>query len=354
MSSATDPPSAASPPDLVITGLDALTRCCTAPHWYWHQMARVELVNAHRGAALSATAALIEERLVEPEATAPLLALAAQCVERSLFLFVPRDPEVTSPAEQDRLILALASALRAPDHLGHETIAMAWALRAFHERPELVTRARVQGLYTMIEAFHDEGVPPSRAEPAGRPARGCSAAWALEQLLMVDRALGPAGFGCCRHLITYGHAVLMLHALGHSQLGAVAEAGLRAFIAECLAGETGPWGPTSDTWQQVPYSATPQHPDPLRKRERAHREREARGLIVEGEQGRPLRAARHDWDPRIASAWRDVRPGSVDADGGQTITGAYAFLSLARAAEAERSLVAHASACYARIGSAPC
>jgi hypothetical protein len=354
MSIATDPPSTASPSDLVVTGLDAVTRCCTAPHWYWHQMARAELVNAHRGVALAATAALVTERLVDQDAAAPLLALAARCVERSIFLFVPREPEEPSPQELQRLLVALGSALRAPDHLGHETIAMAWALRAFHERPALVTRARVAGLYTMIEAFHDEGVPPPRAEPAGPPGPEISPAWLLEQLLAIDRALGAAGLGCCRHLLGYGQAVLMLRALGHAQLSAAAESGLRAFIVECLAGQGGPWGSGSDAWRRVPYSATPQNPDPVRVRERAHREREARGLVVEGELDHPLRGARPDWNPRIASGWRDLRPGSVEVDGGQTITCAHAFLSLARAAAAESGLVERARACYARIGGEPC
>jgi hypothetical protein len=354
MSIATEAPSAASHPDLVVSGLDAVTRSCTAPHWFWHQFAGVELLNAHRGVAMAATAAVTANRRVDAACAGPLSALAAGLIERSLFLFVPREPEDTATGELPRLLTALASALQAPDHLGHETIAMAWALRAFHERPALITRARVQGLSTMIEAFHDEGVPPPRTLPAGPPPPDITAAWVLEQLLAVDRALGLTGIGCGRHLLSYGQAVLMLRTLGHPQLGAAAEAGLRAFIAECLAGDAGPWGPGSDAWRRIPYSAMPQHPDPLRQRERAHREREARALVIGGELDHPLHVGPQDWDPRRAGAWRGLRPEAIDLDGGQTISCAYAFLSLAHSAAADPGLVDRARACYARIGGAPC
>ncbi len=218
------------PPDSYLcAGLDALARS--------HPTATAEsgFGNGHRAAALLSTYFLFQDGLVEPQAEAPIRALADHWTR--LPLFAPRDPEPPAPEDLGRLVLALGRACGTDQ--AHGVIFPSLALRAFRQRPDLITRTRIDGLMHMAEAY----IPAKAfAQPQSgqRFDPGAFADEVLAGFVGSAKAYGGRFQGYSFHVLTFGQAILDLRAAGCTDLAIRAEPGFRRYLADCQLGPQGP------------------------------------------------------------------------------------------------------------------
>jgi hypothetical protein len=219
------------PAPLVIAGLDGLARSYAPP-----ATTDAGFGNGHRSAALLAGLYLIEEGLAEPQAAAPIRTLVEHLSR--IPACAPLEPEPSAPHELDRLLTALARSLGTSE--SHGAIFPTFALRVFRERPDLITRTRVEGLLRMAEAYAPTEPPPT--PPADPPfVAGRWADEALEAFVGSAQAYRGRFQGYTGHVLTYAQAVLDLHDLGYRDLARLAEMGCRQHVAKCLLGPTGPY-----------------------------------------------------------------------------------------------------------------
>ena len=182
--------------------------------------------DGHRGAAILAAWFLCRTNLVD--------SAAVQVVRRILDESYPRADDSGFPAEEAEqdgvrsLLAALEPDIAQLVRDGHNVIFLSLALRALAEVPHLATPARLQGLRKTITALapRTRGTGSIEIPAVGTPL----AAFTLEEFLAhthvhAHARIGAAGTGYVGHVLTYGCAILDLHALGH-----------RAFADKCRNG----------------------------------------------------------------------------------------------------------------------
>lgn len=217
------------PDRYLIAGLDAISRAYDAP------TPDEGFGNGHRGAAVVAAYYMFKDGLAEAQAEAPIQAMVDYYLQ--LPLFAPMAPEPAAPLETDRLLSALLRAFGTDQ--AHGVIFTSLAMRAFSQRPDLITHSRIEGLLRMIAAYTPKEPPdePLHDQP-----------YAAD--LFANHVLGAfaasahlhEGFfqGCSGHILTFAQAVHDLYALGHIDLARKAEMGCRAHCTKCLLGPSRP------------------------------------------------------------------------------------------------------------------
>jgi hypothetical protein len=268
----------------LVAGLDALSRSYAPP-----ASKDAGFGDGHRGAAMLAGYYMFKDGLAEAPAEAPIRALVEHFSK--LPLAAPLPPEASSPRELDRLLAALARAFGTNE--AHGVIFPTFALRVFRERPDLITRTRIDGLVRMAEAYTP--AEPLDITPLDRPfAAGAWADLALETFVGSAQAYRGRFQGYTGHVLTFAQAVHDLHALGYEDLARRAEMGCRAHFANCLLGPSGPN-------HQLAFAVKEPQPQPVR--------------------------------PDLSRFWQDNPHGPGFAQGlGHVIKYAYAFNALSRVA----------------------
>ncbi len=217
-------------------GLDGLARAFDQPEWSWQRF-----MDGHRGASMTASWFLFADALVEP-AAAPALAAHLDREWGDLPLFAPRPPAPGATEELERLLALLPSAMASSGHVGHNVIYPTFALRALRQRPDLVTASRIDGLCTLARAYALQG-PTGFPEPPPFAPQAYSR-WLLGDYLAMVEATRGHGQGWSGHALTYSQAVADLYELGYTALARIAEAGVRAYVANYLAKPIGQWPAT--------------------------------------------------------------------------------------------------------------
>jgi hypothetical protein len=217
------------PERYLIAGLDALVRSHPTPE------AEPGFGNGHRAASMISAYFLFKDGLTEAEAEAPIRALADHWLAWPIFAPMPQEP--AAPGELERLLSALSRSCGGD--AAHGVIFPSLALRAFSERPDLITRSRIDGLMHIAEAYT---LKEPLAEPL--PARPFPVGAFADQVLAGFVASTVAYRGVFQggpfHVLTFGQAVQDLQALGHVDLARRAEVGFRACLANYLLGPKGP------------------------------------------------------------------------------------------------------------------
>ncbi len=217
------------PEHYLVAGLDALARSHPTP------ASEPGFGDGHRGAALLSAYFILKDDLIEAQAEAPMRALADHFTK--LPVFAPLPPEPSAPRELDRLLSALARSFGTDQ--AHGVIFPSLALRALHQRPDLITRSRIDGLLRIAEAYTLE--EPSSDPLPDRPfAAGAFADQVLAGFVASTQAFRGFFQGGPFHILTFGQAVQDLNALGYIDLARRAETGFRVMLANCLLGPSGP------------------------------------------------------------------------------------------------------------------
>ncbi len=217
------------PDRFLVAGLDALARSHPTPD------SEPGFGNGHRAAAMLSAYFMLKDGLTEDQAEAPIQALAEHWTKWPVFAPMPLEPE--APHELDRLLSALSRAFGTDQ--AHGVIFPSLALRAFRQRPDLITRSRIDGLIRIAEAYTPK-VPFADAPPAQPFAPGDFANQVLAGFVSSTQAYRGFFQGGPFHLLTFGQAVQDLHAMGYVDLTRRAEVGFRAMLANSLLGASGP------------------------------------------------------------------------------------------------------------------
>ena len=198
-------------------GIDALSRAHSMNYF----------TDGHRGAAIIAAYFFCHEVDNEPGVSDRLSALiGTQWAASPLCAPYPLEPMDADGIP--RILEAIEESMDFLRQAGHNVILPTMALRAFMERPELVTPSRVAGICSLIKAFtvnephvlEDDDVEIDMRHPAN------AADFILNELLSTMQAFQGRGQGWSGHLLTYGRALLDLINMGYMQ---TAECGQHAF-----------------------------------------------------------------------------------------------------------------------------
>jgi hypothetical protein len=221
------------PEHYLTAGLDALARSHLTPE------SNKAFGDGHRGAAMLSALFMVEDGLIDARAEAPIRYLADHWL--SWPVFAPMAPEPAAPQELDRLLAALARSM--VTYQSHGVIFPSLALRAFRQRPDLITHSRIEGLLRIAEAYTptEPSAEPLPADIAPRPyAAGPFADEVLAGFVVSTRAYRGFFQGYSGHILTHGQAIHDLHACGYGSLARKAEPGFRAYMADCALGLKGP------------------------------------------------------------------------------------------------------------------
>jgi len=217
------------PEHYLTAGLDALARSHPTPD------AGKGFGDGHRGAAMLSAWFMFEDGLIDARAEAPIRKLADHWLGWPLF--APMPPEPAAPHELDRLLAALSRSM--VTYQSHGVIFPSLALRAFKQRPDLITPSRIAGILRIAEAYTPTE-PPAEPLPPPPYAAGPFADEVLAGFVVSATAYRGFFQGYSGHILTHGQAIHDLHACGHGNLARKAEPAFRAYIADCALGLKGP------------------------------------------------------------------------------------------------------------------
>jgi hypothetical protein len=210
------------PDHYFIAGLDALSGIY--PPGSHHQAG---FGMAHYSAALISGSYLIQDALIEPEAI-PVMRSLLDKTWMGWDAMAPQPDEAPSPELLERYLAALQASFGTSDYAGHHVIFASLALRVLRQLPRTITHRRITGLLNMTEVFPpvQPRMAPSSDVSPHHPGAFCNEVLTAF-LAETETANGPRG-----HLLTFGCAVLDLHALGYTHLARTAELGFRDFMSQ--------------------------------------------------------------------------------------------------------------------------
>ncbi len=153
-------------------------------------------------------------------------------------IFLPAPDEPPDAALLKQLLDTLSSGIGELREVGHNIIFGAAALKAFRQRPDAITPARVLGICRLVDDF---AVTPDIGLEADDGIPGIDAAGALVEFIFNEYLRSLAlyagyGQGGAGHLLTIGHAVIELSRLGYPDLAARAHAAYRMYIGHLRRG----------------------------------------------------------------------------------------------------------------------
>ena len=218
---AADPTQDTSDKRLALLGLNALAR---APELNY-------FVDGHRGAALVAA----HEMCLENKFDQPTTARIVQLFElnwASTPLCKPF-PEAEANAQQiERVGEALAEAGDALREVGHNAIFAMLAIKAFRLLPSAATPERIAGVCRLIRSFKPwrDVEPDADVDPPPFAESAAAARYVLrEASAAIDRFVG-FGQGFAGHMLTFGHALIELAAMGDVELAESCRTAFRKYV----------------------------------------------------------------------------------------------------------------------------
>lgn len=211
----------------LLSGLDAMAR---AP-------GRDYFRDGHLGASVIAAYYLCREQALDPDTQGAIRSrIDAELLPEPIFSPAPEEPA------DEKLLTTIQDALAdGADDLreaGHNVIFTAAASKAFARRPDAATPFRVEGIAALIRSFHvseapdpkpDDGIPTLDDEEA-------FVEFLFREFLRTAAAYSGRGHGWTGHLLTFGHALLELKALGLPSLADRARGAFRRYVARVRAG----------------------------------------------------------------------------------------------------------------------
>jgi hypothetical protein len=194
----------------LLIGLDALSRAHTSDFFN----------NGHRAASVIAAYYLCHEnRLSEPAQKALQQHLDVGLAADDFFDDAP-DVGNDGIMSVTPILDTLAAGIGDLRVVGHNVIFAAAALKAFDDLPQARTEARVEGIYQLIDSFDttqnvdladDDRVPQLSPEAP-------FIEFVFREFLASLQLYRGFGQGWAGHLLTFGHALLQLARLGHSDI----------------------------------------------------------------------------------------------------------------------------------------
>lgn len=205
----------------LIMGLDGLS----------HAHGKDYFRDGHLAASVTAAYYLCHENALG-EATQNLIKFRIDDELRGDAIFRPAPTEPPDSALLDQLLDTLSTGIGDLREIGHNIIFGAIALKAFRDRPDAITPARVEGICRLIENFtttqnvelnDNDGIPDVTDE-------GALIEFIFSEYLRSVSLYDGYGQGWAGHLLTIGQAVIGLSRLGYPQLAEPARDAYRMYI----------------------------------------------------------------------------------------------------------------------------
>ena len=188
-------------------------------------------VDGHRGGAVIAAYYLLRDN---PQLTSAneFIAEHVNQLWNSKFKFRPFPEEEADPSLVLKLTEIMEDNLYGLRQAGHNVILPTLALKAFQDRPDLITPSRIFGICSMVEDFTTQATElttPVSDFPDFEDQTAAAEFILREYIACTERFLGR-GQGWSGHLLTYGMALFDLRDLGYLDLARKAEPGFRLYI----------------------------------------------------------------------------------------------------------------------------
>ena len=193
-------------------------------------------LDGHRGGAIVSGVYFCRENDVEadvPEIVARLI--DNHWAHTDLCARFPN--EAADPQLLDRIVACMAANMDDMRQAGHNVILPTLALKAFHELPEAITPARVDGVCRLVEAMTVmDVISEERVDLPDMSDSASVADFILNEFVACVTRFVGRGQGWSGHLLTYGRARLDLHELGYGDLAKQAAAGFELYIRRIRMG----------------------------------------------------------------------------------------------------------------------
>jgi hypothetical protein len=211
----------------LVLGLDGLSHAHEQDHF----------CDGHLASSVIAAWYLCHENNLEEE-TQDLIRSRIDEELRQDAIFRPAPDEPADSTLRQQLLDTLSTGIGDLREVGHNIIFGAIALKAFRDRPDAITPARVEGICRLIENFtttqnvelNDDDRIPGIAD------KGALIEFIFSEYLRSVSLYAGYGQGWAGHLITIGHAVIGLSRLGHTQLAMQAHNAFRMYITTMRRG----------------------------------------------------------------------------------------------------------------------
>lgn len=194
---------------LVLLGLNALAR---APELNY-------FADGHRGASLVAAHELCVGNGLDEPARARIAALFDRNWA-STPLCQPFPEEEADPARVDRIGRTLLEGGEVLREVGHNAIFAMLAIKAFRMLPEAATPQRVDGVCRLVKAMKPwrDVKPDADVDPPSFSDGAAASQYVLRQALAAIDKFKGFGQGFTGHMLTFGHALVELAAMGDVEL----------------------------------------------------------------------------------------------------------------------------------------
>jgi len=218
---AAEPRQDSSDKRLVLLGLNALSR---APELSY-------FADGHRGAALVAA----QQMCVENELDQPTTARIVELFElnwASTALCKPFPEADAKPAEINRIGEAFAEGADVLREVGHNAIFAMLAIKAFRMLPDAATPARIDGVCRLMRAFQPrrDVEPDADVDPPPFAESEAASRFVLREAnAAIDRFVG-FGQGFAGHMLTFGHALVELAAMGDVEWAEKCRTAFRQYV----------------------------------------------------------------------------------------------------------------------------
>ena len=140
--------------------------------------------------------------------------------------------DVPRPERINEIGVALVEGAETLRQVGHNAIFAMLAIKAFRMMPEAATSARIDGVCAMIRSFtpwHDVDPDPAVDPPAFEDTAAASAYVLDETCGAIDRFVG-FGQGYAGHMLTFGHSLVELAAMGDVALAESCRCAFRKYV----------------------------------------------------------------------------------------------------------------------------
>jgi hypothetical protein len=206
---------------LVLLGLNALSRAHELNYF----------ADGHRGASLVAAHLLCVENKLDERTTSRIVELfdlnwASSELCKS---FPDADP---APAQIDKIGVALAEGGEVLRQVGHNAIFAMLAIKAFRMLPSAATPQRIDGVCALIRSFtpwRDVDPAPDVDPPPFGETAAASQYILREPSAAIDRFVG-FGQGFAGHMLTFGHSLVELAAMGEVELAESCRTAFRKYV----------------------------------------------------------------------------------------------------------------------------
>jgi len=210
----------------LIAGLNALSRAHELNYF----------VDGHRGGAIISAYYLVHENKFSSE-IGDLIAdrIDQTWVKSGLCADFPE--EKATPQLLGHIFKTFDENCEGLRQVGHNTILLSLALKAFRDVPEAITPARVNGICRLIESFTVMDVPlDDRMDYPNLMDQSEAAHFIMTEFCDCVERFVDRGQGWSGHWLTYSRALFDLRELGYADLAQKAQAGHQIFLRRIRVG----------------------------------------------------------------------------------------------------------------------